>query len=89
MKMMGIWKFDCGQVTLKFEPADVRQAHVQHQAGRRLRTLGAEELARRPEGLHAQSHRGDESLDGVADRRIVINHKYDRIGIVHDVAGAA
>jgi hypothetical protein len=70
-----------GQVALKLEPAHIRQPHVEHQACRRLRTLAPEKLVRRSERLHPQAYGGNELSNGDTDRLIVVNHKYNRIGI--------
>ena len=43
-----------------------------------------EKLARRPECLDPQAYRREKLLNGVTDRRVVINHKYNRIGVRHD-----
>src|ERR1700692_4385290 len=73
-----------GQGTLKFESAQIRQPHIENQACRRLGALAAEKLARRPEWLDPQAYRREKLLNGVTDRRVVINHKYNRIGVRHD-----
>src|ERR1700679_442489 len=73
-----------GQVTLNLEPAHIRQPHVEHHACRPLRTLAAEKLVRRSECLNPQAYGRNELLNGVTDRLIVVNHKYNRTRIRHD-----
>lgn len=71
-----------GESALKLESADVGEAHIDHRARGNIGALGAEKLAGRSESLDAQSGRRDKFAYGIANRKVVIEHKDNRLDSV-------
>src|ERR1700730_8662294 len=65
-----------GQLALKIQTVDTRKSHVQNEATWSIRSLAAQELLRRPEGLGTQANRLEHALHGRTHLGIVINDEH-------------
>ncbi len=63
-----------GQLALQIQPADPRQAHVQHDAARHVRQHRLQQLRRRAQHAGLQPHRTQQAVQRVAHGGIVIDH---------------
>jgi hypothetical protein len=66
-----------GQVALKVEATDSRQADIQHQAGGRIGAVTCEKLRGRTERHGGQAYGMQEALDCSAGGGIVVHDIYD------------
>src|SRR5262249_6161495 len=66
------------ELALQIEPAQPRQAHVEDEASRRIRTTCVQERPRAGKHLDLESDGRDEPPQRVAHRRIVVDHEDDR-----------
>src|SRR5437867_105409 len=72
-----------GQCMLKVEPTQPRQPNVQYDATRGVELAAAQELLRRPISPDPPVDGFDQALEGLAHRRIVVDHEYGGFGIAH------
>ena len=65
------------QALLELEPAQARQAQIEHNARRPVRHWLAEELLGRGERLDVEVDGPEESLQGATHRVVVVDHEDD------------
>ena len=58
---------------LQIEPAQVRQAHIEHHTGRTMGVRHPQKIARGGEGLHFHTHRAHQPPQRCADSGIVVH----------------
>src|SRR5580692_8609968 len=68
-----------GELGLEIEPAQARQADVEHQATRAVRRAALQKFLGRAERLDLQTDRTKQARERLAQRRIVVDHKHDRL----------
>src|SRR4029453_1014159 len=59
------------------KPALAGQPDVEHEAARRIRSFGLQELLRRGEGAHFEPHRAEEVPERTAHRGVVLDDEND------------
>ena len=72
-----------GQRLLEFEAVEVRHLQIEQQAARYVRIVRGEELDRRGKHGRLDPHGMQQSRDGLAHRRIVIDHENGGRPFVH------
>jgi hypothetical protein len=63
-----------GQLPLELQAAHPRHPHVDDQASRGLPLIGLQKVLRRGKHRRPEPHRSEETLDGVADRFVIVHH---------------
>ena len=78
-----------GELALEIQPAQPRQAHVEHEASRRVGAPGTHERLSAGEDLDEEPDGGDESPEAVADGRVVVDDEDDGRIRRHGIPGRA
>src|SRR5437016_2174100 len=71
------------QLALKLDSTQPRHAHIEHEAGRPFGSRVLQEFPGGSKGLDFQSGCSKKTLGGTTNRQIVINNKYDGLGLGH------
>ena len=69
MKMTGRSIFELGHLALEIEPAEARQADVEHEAAGRVGPFELQEFFGRGERAHAEVNRTNETVERLPQRR--------------------
>src|SRR6266404_43908 len=74
------------QLALKIHTAQPWHPHIEHEAGWSFRSRVLKKFPGGSKGLDLQSGRSNQTLGGTTNGQIVINDKYDGLGLGHDAA---
>src|SRR6202040_3827844 len=71
------------QFALKVQPAHARQAYVEYEAARRVRSRDPQEIGGRIEYLDFEANRTKEAAERRTHRRVVVDDENDLLGVGH------
>jgi len=66
-----------GKLSLEVQPAQPREAHIEHETSRTIGSASAQELLSSGEDLHPEPHGGEEPPETVTHRPVVVDNEDD------------